>query len=98
MQLYLAIAPWGGALCGGEAAAQHYLGKPAARLTAIEAAWLAGMLRNPQAAANSAENGSIVDVPRLQTVLENLRPAGKAQRRALIRQAAVWQPAQRKNQ
>lgn len=44
LQTYLALAPWGAGVCGAEAAARHYLGKPAERLTPREAAWLASRL------------------------------------------------------
>jgi hypothetical protein len=47
-QLYLAVAPWGDDLCGAEAAAHRYFGKPARRLAPHEAAWLANLLVNPE--------------------------------------------------
>lgn len=47
MEVYLNVAEWGDGLFGAEAAAQRYFGKPAARLTAAEAARLAGALPNP---------------------------------------------------
>jgi monofunctional biosynthetic peptidoglycan transglycosylase len=47
IEVYLNVAEWGDGLYGAEAAAQRYFGKPAARLTAAEAARLAGALPNP---------------------------------------------------
>ncbi len=47
LEIYLNIAEWGPGLFGAEAAAQHHFGKPAARLTAQEAALLAVALPNP---------------------------------------------------
>ncbi|PTM41243.1 monofunctional biosynthetic peptidoglycan transglycosylase [Bosea sp. 124] len=47
MEVYLNVAEWGDGLFGAEAAAQRYFGKPASRLTAAEAARLAGALPNP---------------------------------------------------
>lgn len=47
MEVYLNIAEWGDGLFGAEAAAQHYFKKPAARLTATEAARLVAMLPDP---------------------------------------------------
>ncbi|MBS1197304.1 MAG: glycosyl transferase, family 51 [Proteobacteria bacterium] len=47
LQIYLGIVPWGESVCGSEAAAQYYFGKPAARLRPAEAAWLASLLRSP---------------------------------------------------
>lgn len=47
IEVYLNVAEWGDGLFGAEAAAQRYFGKPAAKLTAAEAARLAGALPNP---------------------------------------------------
>jgi hypothetical protein len=49
-ELYLNTVDWGPGICGARAAARAYFGKPPARLTPIEAAWLAGILRRPHAA------------------------------------------------
>ncbi|MDE9524200.1 transglycosylase domain-containing protein, partial [Xenorhabdus bovienii] len=43
----LNIVEFGNGIFGVEAAAQHYFGKPARRLTASEAALLAAVLPNP---------------------------------------------------
>lgn len=48
MEIYLNIAQWGDGIFGIEAAAQHYFDKPAARLTAREAALLAVTLPGPE--------------------------------------------------
>ena len=47
IEVYLNVAEWGEGLFGAEAAAQRYFRKSAARLTAGEAARLAGALPNP---------------------------------------------------
>ena len=47
LELYLTFAPMGGVLEGVEAASRGYLGKPAARLTAAEAALLAVLPQSP---------------------------------------------------
>lgn len=47
IEVYLNVAEWGEGVFGAEAAAQRYFGKPASRLTAAEAARLAGALPNP---------------------------------------------------
>lgn len=47
IEVYLNVAEWGDGLYGAEAAAQRYFRKPAARLTAAEAARLAAALPNP---------------------------------------------------
>lgn len=48
IELYLNVAEWGEGTFGIEAAAQRYFGKPAAALTALEAAKLASVLPNPR--------------------------------------------------
>jgi len=50
LELYLNTVDWGPGLCGARSAARAYFGKAPARLSALEAAWLAGVLRNPHAA------------------------------------------------
>lgn len=48
LEIYLNIAEWGPGVFGAEAAARYHFGKPAARLTAAEAALLAVALPNPR--------------------------------------------------
>lgn len=48
LEIYLNNVEWGEGIFGAEAAAQHYFGKPAARLGASEAARLAVMLPSPK--------------------------------------------------
>ncbi|MGI4779613.1 MAG: transglycosylase domain-containing protein [Janthinobacterium lividum] len=48
LEIYLNNVEWGEGVFGAEAAAQHYYGKPAARLNASEAARLAVMLPSPK--------------------------------------------------
>lgn len=47
LELYLNIAEWGPGIFGAEAAAQHYFGRSAARLTTDQAAALAATLPHP---------------------------------------------------
>lgn len=47
LELYLTYAPYGGNICGIEAAAQRYFGKSAAALTLDEATLLAGIPQSP---------------------------------------------------
>ena len=47
LELYLNVAQWGGNVFGAEAAARHYYGVSAARLSQYQAAQLAAMLPNP---------------------------------------------------
>ena len=74
LQLYLAIAPWGSGLCGAEQASRHYFGKAAARLDPLEAAWLAGLLRNPDAALQAIAEDRCIDARRTAWVLSQMRP------------------------
>lgn len=53
MEMYLNIAEWGDGVFGAEAASQHYFKKPAAALTASEAARLAAALPNPEQRGSS---------------------------------------------
>jgi len=48
LELYLNVAEWGEGVFGIEAAAQHYFGRSASRLTARQAAWLAAILPSPK--------------------------------------------------
>ena len=48
LEIYLNNVEWGAGVFGAEAAAQHYFGKPAARLNVMEAARLAVMLPRPK--------------------------------------------------
>lgn len=50
LELYLNTVHWGPGVCGAKAAARAYFNKPPSRLSAIESAWLASVLRNPQRA------------------------------------------------
>jgi monofunctional biosynthetic peptidoglycan transglycosylase len=48
LEIYLNSVEWGEGVFGAEAAAQHYFRKPAAQLSAYEAARLAVMLPRPK--------------------------------------------------
>ncbi len=48
LEIYLNVAEWGEGIFGAEAAARHYYGTSAARLTAEQAARLAAMLPRPR--------------------------------------------------
>ena len=47
-EVYLNVIEWGNGVFGAEAAARHYYGIPAARLTPVQAARLAGMVPSPR--------------------------------------------------
>ena len=90
LQLYLAVAPWGQGQCGAEAAALHLLNKRAAALTPIEAAWLASLLRNPDAELARMANQGAVDTERVGDIIQALRPLARARREELREQLADW--------
>lgn len=92
LQLYLTVAPWGGGHCGAQAAALQLLQKRASALTPIEAAWLASLLRNPEAElARAAATGNI-DKARVADIIEAMRPLARARREELQEQLADWAP------
>lgn len=47
LNLYLNTVDWGPGLCGAYAAANYYFGVEPSQLSPIQAAWLAGIIRNP---------------------------------------------------
>jgi hypothetical protein len=92
LQLYLNLAPWGErtdgpparrAICGAEAAAQHWFKVPAQRLTPRQAVTLAAMLRNPQREAERWASQGSVDRSRLIWIAEQVRGVPIRTRRAL---------------
>ncbi|MFM2400113.1 MAG: hypothetical protein RL341_2270, partial [Pseudomonadota bacterium] len=90
LQLYMALAPWGEGVCGASAAAQHYLHKQVSELDALEAAWLAGMLRSPGSAALKLRAHGQIDIKRTQAVVAALRPAPRARREDWAQLAQTW--------
>ncbi|MBF5040611.1 transglycosylase domain-containing protein [Methylophilus sp. 13] len=50
LNLYLNTVDWGPGLCGAHAAANYYFGLEPAKMNPIQAAWLAGIIRNPHRA------------------------------------------------
>ena len=92
LNLYLAMAPWADGHCGAHAAAQTLLGKPAAALTPVESAWLASLLRNPNAALAHMVSSGEVDVRRVGGVIAGMRPMSAARRLAAQEALETWRP------
>ncbi len=92
LQLYLAIAPWGGNVCGGDMAARRYLRKPSLALAPHEAAWLASLLAAPDAQLARAKQQGRIDHERVARVIEGYRPMPKAQRVLWVGAAKTWEP------
>lgn len=92
LQLYLALAPWGDGVCGAERAAQVYLGKSAAKIGPVSAAWLVSLLRNPQAQLQRATRGREIDRDRVKQIVAGMRPMSAAQRTLANEQLLEWLP------
>lgn len=56
LEIYLNVIEWGDGIYGAEAASQRYFRKPAAALTANEAAFLSAMIPNPRTVFNPQIN------------------------------------------
>ena len=92
LQLYLSVAPWGGGHCGAQAAALQLLNKRASALTPIEAAWLASLLRNPEAELARLTATGSADKARVADIIEAMRPLARSRREGLQQQLADWAP------
>jgi hypothetical protein len=73
LELYLNTAHWGPGVCGARAAARLYFRKPPARLTPLEAAWLAGALADPQAAYTRQFLHGSANTARAAVIVRQLR-------------------------
>jgi membrane peptidoglycan carboxypeptidase len=93
LELYLNTVDWGPGVCGVKAAARAYFGKPAARLTPIEAAWLAGVLRDPHVAWEQQFRAHRPDRSRATQVLMQMRDWPKRERQRWSAQALAFAPA-----
>lgn len=71
LEMYLNIVEFGDGVYGADAAAQHFFGKPAARLTASEAALLAAVLPNPR--VYQVEKPSVYIRGRQAWILRNMK-------------------------
>ena len=89
LQLYLDNAPWGGTLCGAEAAARRYFGRSARTLEPAQAAWMAAMLHKPSAELSQWQATGSIDAARFKRVAEGIRGISRAQREALLRGVAA---------
>jgi hypothetical protein len=92
LQLYLALAPWGDGVCGAERAAQAYLGKSAAKVGPVSAAWLVSLLRNPEAQLQRAVREREIDRGRIRQIVAGMRPMTPSQRTLANEQLLEWMP------
>jgi penicillin-binding protein 1A len=89
LQLYLDNAPWGGNLCGAEAAARRYFKRPARNLEPAQAVWLAAMLHKPHAVLEQWRRDGRIDPDRTKWVAESVRGISRNQREALLKSVAA---------
>ena len=89
LQLYLDNAPWGGNLCGAEAAARRYFKRSARTLEPAQAVWLAAMLHKPQAVLEQWRRDGHIDAERIKWVAEGIRGISRNQREALLKGVAA---------
>jgi monofunctional glycosyltransferase len=73
LEIYLNSVEWGEGVFGAQAAAQHYFQKPAAKLSAYEAARLAVMLPRPKYFENARNTGYVHS--RAQTIMARMADA-----------------------
>jgi len=92
LELYLNTIDWGPGICGARAAARTYFSKPPAQLTALEAAWLASILRNPHAAHAQQFLAGTPSVERAQQVLMQMRALPRRSRVRQSRETLVFAP------
>ncbi|MDQ0043327.1 biosynthetic peptidoglycan transglycosylase [Variovorax boronicumulans] len=89
LQLYLDNAPWGGNLCGAEAAARRYFKRSARTLEPAQAVWLAAMLHKPQAVLEQWRRDGRIDPDRTKWVADSVRGISRNQREALLKSVAA---------
>lgn len=92
LHLYLNTVDWGPGICGAAAAARSYFGKRVARLTPLEAAWLASVLRAPHAAHAQQFAQGRPDAERARRVLMQMRELPRARRERAARQTLAFSP------
>lgn len=80
LELYLNTVDWGPGLCGAKAAARAYFNKTPAKLTPIEAAWLAGILRHPHAAHTMQFIAKAPERERARSILMQMRDFPRGER------------------
>ncbi|MCX8115516.1 MAG: transglycosylase domain-containing protein [Burkholderiaceae bacterium] len=92
LELYLNTVDWGPGICGARAAARAYFRKAPSKLTPLEAAWLAGILRNPQEAYAREFSRGAPELERALWVLSQMRTLPKRERERWSRRPLVFAP------
>lgn len=97
LELYLTTVDWGPGLCGARSAARAYFNKTPAKLSPIEAAWLASILRNPHAAHAEQFTHRAVDRARAEWVLLQMRDWPRRDRVRWAREPLAFVAGKRTN-
>ncbi len=90
LALYLNTVDWGPGICGADAAARTYFGKRPHQLTPLEAAWLAGILRNPSQAHAQQFLAGEADTSRAGWILQHMRTLPRREREHWSRQTLIF--------
>lgn len=90
LELALNTAHWGAGRCGIKSAARAYFRKTPARLTPLEAAWLAAVLRAPQRAWDEQFVPNRPNMERARQVLAQLHDLPRNERELWSRRALVF--------
>lgn len=90
LALYLNTVHWGPGICGADAAARTYFAKRPQQLSPLEAAWLAGILPNPQRAFDGEYLAGAPDVSRAIRVLRQMRSLPRRERERWAQQSLVF--------
>lgn len=85
LQLYLDGIPWGGGVCGAEAAARLYFKRSARSLEPAQAVWLAAMLHDPDAELARWRQSGAPDAARTKWVAEGVRGLSRVQRDGFLK-------------
>ncbi len=85
LQLYLDGVPWGGDVCGAEAAARLYFKRSARSLEPAQAVWLAAMLHDPDAELARWRHSGSPDAARTKWVAEGVRGLSRVQRDGFLK-------------
>jgi len=93
LELYLNTVDWGPGSCGAKAAARVYFRKSPSKLSPIEAAWLAGILRNPHAAWEQQFVARAPERERAAWVLMQMRELPRQDRQRFATQPIRFAPA-----
>lgn len=79
LNVYLNTVDWGPGLCGAYAATHYYFGLPPAQINPIQAAWLAGIIKNPHRAWKRQFMARQPDLQRAESILHYMSESARKQ-------------------